>query len=89
MRVVGSVSAALVVLAAAIVNPRPQAAVQIDLTINFIPGNPVFPESHHRQSRRSSATQLTGDAAFPFRYRRAMGQPTSCGRVRHRHADGD
>ncbi len=46
MRAVGSVSAALVVLAAAIASPpSAQAAIQIDLTINFIPGNPVFPDA--------------------------------------------
>jgi hypothetical protein len=42
MRVVGTISAALVVLAVAIASPA-QAAIQIDLTINFIPTEPIFP----------------------------------------------
>ena len=41
MRVVGTISAALVVLAAAVAPA--QSAIQLDLTINFVPGNPVFP----------------------------------------------
>jgi len=63
MRVVGSVSAVLVVLAAAIANPPPaRAAIQIDLTIDFIPGEPVFPGAV--PGNPVVPQQLTGVAFF-------------------------
>jgi hypothetical protein len=63
MSSVRSVSAALVVLVAAIASPPPaQAAIQIDLTINFIPGNPVFPGELNGPP--IAPQQLTGGAGF-------------------------
>jgi PEP-CTERM motif len=40
-----NLSAALFIVAAATASPPAQAAVQIDLTINFTPGEPVFPSA--------------------------------------------
>jgi hypothetical protein len=55
-----NVSAALLALAAATASPA-QAAIQIDLTINFIPGEPILPGGI---SGPPIFQQLTGGAGF-------------------------